>query len=151
MKLAHLLAGVGVVFLAAFLFPAPYGNSKAAARGSACLSNLKWQGLALNVYASDYDERYPLRDVWMDATRLYTPVPTPRCFALPLGSYGYAFNARLSGAQKPAHTETVPLIYDSVDPIRNASDRVTSLPAKGRHAGKNSIAYADGHARRVAP
>ncbi|MFI5385823.1 MAG: hypothetical protein ACHQ50_06850, partial [Fimbriimonadales bacterium] len=47
---------------------------------------------------------------------------------------------------------TTPLIYDSVNLARNASDLVGSLPNPGRHHGHNNLCFADGHvAVRVTP
>jgi prepilin-type processing-associated H-X9-DG protein len=39
--------------------------------------------------------------------------------------------------------------YDSTNLIRSASDAESSLPNPGRHAGRNNVSYADGHARSV--
>ena len=47
--------------------------------------------------------------------------------------------------------QTAPMIYDSINYARNASDPLLSLPNPGRHEGYNVIGYADGHAKHVAP
>lgn len=151
MKLAlGLLLGAVLLFFAADILICPYCNGKQSAMGSVCLSNTKQQATALILYASEHDERFPRRDYWMDWIAPYArghdffhhAGPAPR-------SLGYAFNAALSERIAPQNPEAVPMNYDSANPIRNASDRFTSLPRPGRHGGKNSVAYADGHARRI--
>ncbi len=153
MKLVNLLGIILLVFLlAAILFPVSQGYP--ASPKTACLSNVKQQALGLAMYANDSNDRFPLRDGWMDGTSPY--VRTERVFhdpEGPKGGYGYAFSAYLSSAkgaklEDPARTT---MLYDSVNPIRNASDLVASLPAHGRHPAKeprtNTIGYADGHAK----
>ena len=139
-----------VVLLAFLVVPACGCQSRHSAMATACLSNLKQQASGLLQYADDHDERLTARDAWMDGVAPY--VKQEGVFhdpELPKGSYGYAFNAALSSAKPPKDPEKVPMVYDSVNPIRNASDRVTSLPKPGRHGGKNTMGYADGHMKRV--
>ncbi|RYG47664.1 hypothetical protein EON79_06715 [bacterium] len=102
------------------------------------------------VYASDTDDRFPLKDSWNDTTREFrNPAYTIRCPLLPETDFGYAFNAALSGTKPPKMPEKVPLNFESTRPGSNPSDTFTSLPRPGRHDGKNSIGYADGHAKSV--
>jgi prepilin-type processing-associated H-X9-DG protein len=117
------------------------------------MSNLKQQAMAHLLYAGDHDERFAQRDYWVDAIAPY--VKRPEVFhdpEVPKGSYGYAFNSSLDQAKQPKSPEKVPLVYDSVNPIRNASDPFSSLPVGGRHPkekpNRNNVAYADGHAKR---
>jgi prepilin-type processing-associated H-X9-DG protein len=151
MKLAlGLLIGAALLYFIADILICPYCNRKDSSRATACLSNTKQQVTALLIYASEHDERFAPRDYWMGAIAPYVhdrdvfhhAGPPPR-------GLGYAFNAALSDAKAPPKPETVPITYDSVNLARNASDLFASLPHPGRHGGKNSIAYADGHARRV--
>lgn len=102
------------------------------------------------MYATDYDDRMPPRDHWLD---LVTSRPEfhemDHC---PLvsgpGLVGYAMNAGVKTANDPS-PESTPLVYDSVNLARNAADLVTSLPLPGRHGGVNVIGYLDGHAKGV--
>lgn len=139
-----------VLVLGAILWPV--GQPDRYSSSTFCLSNLKQQALGNIMYAADFDDRFPNRDYWMDALGPYTK--NPQLFhdpEVPKGVYGYAFNAALDHAKSPKQPETVPLVYDSVNPIRNASDLFTSLPAGGRHPkenpSRNNVAYADGHAK----
>ena len=57
--LIELLVVIAIIaILAAILFPV-FARARAAARQSACLSNLKQVGTALYMYAQDYDETLP--------------------------------------------------------------------------------------------
>ena len=157
MRPSSVLAVVGVLslVLVALLLPMTACGCKMASKGAAGLSNVKQQALGMILYTEDNGDRYPSRVAWMDRIKPY--VKEERVFHDPEGpkaAYGYAFNAALSGAKSPKAPETVPMVYDSVNPTRNASDLVTSLPKPGRHGSKerprNTVGYADGHARGVA-
>lgn len=147
------MGAVGVLVFLLLIGPWPFYNGKEAAKRTVCLSNVKQQALGLILYQEDADGRYPARDAWMDATKRYARDREPFHHPGPNweSRYGYAFNARLSRAKTPNSPETTILTYDSVNPIRNASDPVASLPSPGRHDGKNSVGYADGHVRWVKP
>ena len=57
--LIELLVVIAIIaILAAILFPV-FAQARAKARQTACLSNTKQLGLALNMYAQDYDETLP--------------------------------------------------------------------------------------------
>ena len=151
-KLLKFFGGATLVVLVIGIFVPTACGCKVASKGTACLSNLKQQASGLLQYADDHDDRFALRDGWMDGIAPYVkPEGVFHDPELPKGAYGYAFNAALSSAKAPKSPERAPMVYDSVNPVRNASDAMTSLPRPGRHGGKNTVAYADGHAKRVAP
>src|SRR5947209_4171066 len=57
--LIELLVVIAIIaILAAILFPV-FSQARESARRTACLSNTKQQGLALMMYAQDYDETTP--------------------------------------------------------------------------------------------
>jgi hypothetical protein len=117
-----------------------------------CLSQVKRNGVALFIYLADHDGAFPHRDHWMDALFPYSKDEAAlRC---PLVGddpqhHGYAFNSNLSLLEldKVVDPVATPLIYDSINLARNASDPVTSLPDPTRHQRGNVMGYADGHAR----
>jgi prepilin-type processing-associated H-X9-DG protein len=118
---------------------------------SGCLSNVKVLSLGLVMYSVEYDDRLPSRDHWMDlAEGVFSKKPniTPCPRVVGPGLFGYAFNAGLTKLGGPSD-DKIPLVYDSVNLARNASDLVNSLPMPGRHKGNNVIGYADGHVRAV--
>jgi prepilin-type N-terminal cleavage/methylation domain-containing protein/prepilin-type processing-associated H-X9-DG protein len=61
--LIELLVVIAIIaILAAILFPV-FAQAREKARATACLSNMKQVGLALQMYAQDYDETMPLGNV----------------------------------------------------------------------------------------
>jgi prepilin-type N-terminal cleavage/methylation domain-containing protein len=64
--LIELLVVIAIIaILAAILFPV-FAQAKAAAKQSACLSNLKQQALAIIQYQNDYDDVYPIGEPWFN-------------------------------------------------------------------------------------
>jgi len=148
-----------VAFLALIFWPVHSGGGRPSERAT-CLSNLKQVAVGQIIYASDYDDHFPDRDVWMDTVFPY--MKNERNYHCPAfqkdepkpDTYGYCFNAELSLAKIPAkEPEFKPLTFDSVNLARNASGAIDSLPSPGRHksersdAAYNTVAYADGHAK----
>ena len=67
--LIELLVVIAIIaILAAILFPV-FARAREKARQSSCQSNQKQLGLAFFMYATDYDQRYPNRDVGAAPTR----------------------------------------------------------------------------------
>jgi len=57
--LIELLVVIAIIaILAAILFPV-FAQARESARQTSCLSNMKQMGLAMTMYAQDYDERFP--------------------------------------------------------------------------------------------
>jgi len=139
-----------VAILAAVLWPAHARGGPS--RDAACLSNLKQLGLGLTMYAGDNDEKMPPRDAWMDAIGPYTKNPQIfHCILVKApGLYGYALNAGVKSMTAGGANAT-PLVYDSVNYGRNASDLFNSLPDPGRHKGRDNVVFADDHARSEDP
>jgi type II secretory pathway pseudopilin PulG len=148
-----LLAGIAI--MGAILFPV-FAQARERARQASCMSNIRQLSLAMQMYAQDYDDRLPLRARWMDSLLPYTKNEALlHCPSVRPGgqtSYGYAFNSPLAGKKrsKLPSPATTPVLYDSRNLARNASDPMTSLPNPPRHLG-NVIGYADGHVRAAAP
>ena len=62
--LIELLVVIAIIaILAAILFPV-FALARESARTTSCLSNMKQMGLALRMYAQDYDEAYPSIRMW---------------------------------------------------------------------------------------
>ncbi len=77
--LIELLVVIAIIaILAAILFPV-FAQAREKARGVSCLSNTKQIGLALIMYAQDYDETFPLAYGWYPgsgwADNFYMDVP----------------------------------------------------------------------------
>jgi len=147
----EVLAIVAVVMiLAAIFFPVTGGGGPSLR--AACISNVKQLGLGILLYSEDCDERTPPRDTWMDSIQRWVKNPgIDHCPAVKGADlYGYAFNPAVTRMNRPSDS-TTPLVYDSVNLAKNASDFVTSLPVPGRHSGRDSIVYADCHVKAVDP
>jgi len=113
-----------------------------------CISHIKQLALANLMYAANYDDVLPDRDHWVDQAWPYAKdTAIFKCPGVGQSVYGYAFNSKLSHKKVPVEADTTPLVYDSVNEARNASDPFTSLPKPGRHNGQNVVAYADAHAK----
>ena len=124
-------------------------NGSKMSPGTWCLSNFKLVDLGLVMYATDYDDRAPMRDGWMDLADPY--VKNQQLYHCPEvhgeGLYGYAMDSNVrSTLVKP---ETTPFVYDSMNLGRSASDPFTSLPNPGRHGGRNVVGFVDGHANKI--
>ncbi len=71
--LIELLVVIAIIaILAAILFPV-FAQARAAARKTACLSNMKQIGLGLGMYVQDNDETFPMRylDGWGGGNKVY--------------------------------------------------------------------------------
>lgn len=141
--------GLTGLFLIGLIVVFPLTACACASPATVCIYQAKQQTHGLLLYSADNDDRLPARDSWMDASDRYLKnLGLRHDPELPRGAYGYAFNAMLTN-RSPGAPAQIPMIYDSVNPIRNASDVVKSLPSPGRHKGWNVIAYGDGHVKRV--
>jgi prepilin-type processing-associated H-X9-DG protein len=132
-------------------------SARALQKADPCIANVKQVAIGILMYSGDYDDLAPRRAAWMDVLMPY--LKRNDCLTCPVvakknvSGYGYALNSTLDrkslyDIKKPA---TVPMVYDSINYARNASDALKSLPKPGRHEGKNVIGYVDGHAAAKTP
>jgi hypothetical protein len=116
-----------------------------------CLTNTKQLGLNLLMYAGDWNDKLPPKDVWMNVLESYSkkPLNLRDPGIRQTHAYGYAFNSDLSAILMTTIDEVAwtPMVYDSSNLLKNASDPVLSLPNPGRHWGRNNMAYTDSHVR----
>jgi prepilin-type processing-associated H-X9-DG protein len=146
--------------MAAILFPV-FSQARTKARAISCLSNTKQQGIAMMMYAVDYDDQLPPAAKWMDVTEEWMDRTDASAYRCPevkdATAFGYAMNASLAGRklEKIANPAQEILTFDSSDTGRNAHGKPADLlPSPGRHpltGGRgNNIAFADGHAKLTA-
>lgn len=142
------------VIVGAILFPV-FVQTREKTRLSGCMRNVQNLSRAMQLYAQDNDEHFPLGSEWMDRITKYQPddkfYHCPSAAGVKTVRFGYAFNSTLSeqSLEKVKNPRQVPMIYDSSNLSRNATDPVTSLPDPPRHYSRkgNVIGYVDGHAR----
>jgi prepilin-type processing-associated H-X9-DG protein len=158
--LQALLVGVIAVLVALVFYPL-VAKAPTTFHRSNCLSQVKQLCLATEMYLADYGERFPHRDSWMDLLLPYhRNAGLEHCPTVLEQSggdknlYGYAWHSRLSEESREVLAEPAkhPMIYDSVNLGRNASDPFASLPnpPRSHRSGgprSNNVGYADGHAK----
>lgn len=146
----------GVVIMAAILFPV-FNQAKVAAKKTLALSNAKRCAIAAIMYSTDYDDRLPPADKWMDLTLQYAK--DEAVFVSPAArdsdpqAYGFAFRKALSKKQsaKIEDPQDWATVFDSTILTRNANSDLETLPNPPRYGSgstaSNMIAFADGHAK----
>lgn len=144
-----LVAGLVLGFMLMPVFPpGRYGSS-----GIQCLSNVKKMAWGHMLYTSDYDDRYPPVE-WQPVTLPYVrEKDIYHCPVVSAGDSGYAYNRRLA-AQRPAEQDSIAeiaMLFEANDLRLGAvADRIEPLRPP-RHEDRLHLAFADGHARRMAP
>lgn len=138
-----------VLFILFALFGPLIGRTPlVVAKRTACLSNLKQQGIGFQLYAEEHDDRFPQAAAWMDRIEPY--VKNAQVFHCPAvdNGYGYALNSMAASMQRgvAANSPNMPMIYDSSALDRSAIAPPSSMPHPARH-GQNVVVYADGHAK----
>lgn len=117
----------------------------------ACQSNLKQLALAALMYASDYDERFPIADRWSWALHPYCRNVAIHHCPSDEEPYSYAVNYKLSRQpmSKVTYPGTTVLLFESDLGLPNAWDDEeypgTSLCDPPRHNEGNNYAFVDGH------
>jgi len=143
------IAAVGLLFLAVVIFPVFAGARIYS--GPGCYGSIRALTHSLAVYAQDNNQTMPPADRWtevlLSAGQSDRILHDPR--DVPKGSFGYAMRdsaseAKLSQFGEPAHFA---MFFDSSDLGPNANGSLKLLPSPGRHGGRNTIGYLDGHAK----
>ena len=128
-------------------------NAHVNAAQTSCLSNEKQLATGVLMYVQDYDERYPLAANWNEGINPY--IKNQAIFRCPLESDrsvpSYGMNKDIpekTEAVVEAPAETFMLI----DALPGANRLVSKndFPFTDRHGETINIAFADGHAKRVA-
>lgn len=178
--LIELLVVIAIIaILAAILFPV-FARARAKAQQNNCLSNNKQFSLSIIMYASDYDQKWPLMGV-MDANQ------DPTDYTISVGPYmkntqilqcpsyagpyqsqystPYSMNGMLSGvkteaAQQPVRTLLLvesqygPQYYTPgiwKDGAQSVWERINALNTMRIHNDGINAAWCDGHAKWVKP
>lgn len=127
----------------------PPAADERAARQATCLANIRQLGIAMLMYANDWNERLPPAERWSDATRPYRRTDDILRCPEDKAKYSYAMNYNTSKAcqaliDDPSRTA---LLFESTQGRKNACDAGTSWPKSLRHPAGNCVAFANGHAQ----
>jgi prepilin-type processing-associated H-X9-DG protein len=117
-----------------------------------CLSQTKQMALGLEMYAGDFDDRWPPAKAWMDLDDPYTKNPSIfHCPELPKTEYGYAMSSHMSNGKQAddKDPQKTVLLFESSITERNAHTSLAGMTNPGRHHGASMVAYADGHAKAI--
>ena len=142
---------LAVLVIAAVVMPV-FACSKCVSVRSACMSDLKQQVLASLMYASDFDDKLPRAERWVDTlSPSYVKDPALHCPSIENPSpdkYGYAYYVRSAGRKLGSFKDpkTTVMFFDSEDLSRSAVS-VDLPPADLKRHGGANVTYADGHAR----
>lgn len=126
-------------------------SAKAASKRSSCLSNTKQNGLALLMYAADFDDRLPLETSWQDASASYWSDGgvERKC---PEGRTGYSYALNQSAAKKKLEEfedQSMVMVFECDAYLPNPSGRREWFVP--RHWGVGAIARLSGTAKMVKP
>ncbi len=113
-----------------------------------CLSNVKNMVLAFQMYAADYDDRFPPAGGWCDRIEDYAKNrDVYRCPNVEGLDCGFAYNAALGGASLADLTDLsrAVAIFES-DRGWNGIGGRELLPDERRHLGGDHYGFADGRA-----
>ncbi|HXH62306.1 MAG TPA: hypothetical protein VNI20_13240, partial [Fimbriimonadaceae bacterium] len=108
--------------------------------------------LLLEIYSTDYDDRLPPANTWMDATFDYGKsdliYSDPNIEGIKKSQYGYAFFRPLSGlrTQSISDPAEMPLTFESKDLSRNANGLLDLLPYRLKKHKGNNVSFLDYHA-----
>ncbi|MCJ7752300.1 MAG: hypothetical protein MUQ65_14640, partial [Armatimonadetes bacterium] len=127
-----------------------FERARASAQKSVCLSNMKNLSLAMQMYLTDYEGRFPEADGWVEALTEYirdeSVLKCPEDDSEASCSYG--MNAALSGKtlDEIGDASGVVVFFETASPGDNPVGGAEDVVSPPRHPTGNSYGFADGHA-----
>ena len=118
--LIELLVVIAIIaILAGMLLPA-LNKARETARGAACISNLKQQGMGFNMYFTDNKEFCPTQSVTINEQKHSWGIVLCEYFGAPKGSYERAFGWKGGGNWYLRSSSLLPKILDCPSMDRGA-------------------------------
>lgn len=142
-----------LLITAAIVFPILASTGGHGAPNATCLYNLKELGFALQIYASDYDERLPatgwgdeLKPFYKNEDMLTCPIVRKEQQT----AFGYAMNSEVMGidaskVKDPAKA----VVFFETDALGRGVVANLAARNRDRHKGKSHVAYLDTQARAI--
>ena len=136
---------IGVIFFVFWIFHSPHSTFTARKR---CTANLQALGKWMILYASDYDEEYPLAEKWCDLLTEYMKTAVDngaieKCFICPANKEGrchYAMNPNFSRRSQPGSV----LLFETKDGWNQTGG--SEILATENHRGKGcNVLFNDSH------
>jgi len=118
--------------------------------GDLCVSNVKQISAGMIMYSQDYDDVLPLKKEWSTIVSPYVKSKSMfHCPSVPKDKFGYAYNFVCSShnTTQLGPLEKMAVIFDSTQLQKDNVTTLVSLPRPGRHEGKDTIGYLDGHVK----
>jgi prepilin-type N-terminal cleavage/methylation domain-containing protein/prepilin-type processing-associated H-X9-DG protein len=166
--LVELLVVIAIIGILAGLLLPTLGRAREAGRSTACLSNLRQIGVAVQLYVDDHGNRLPIIRDRLPATNGAPDVPAPEAMEVVLSNYlgnvrvlrcpsdhsrlfettgsSYSWNNLLNG--QPANDLSVFGLQFDPHQIPVAFDKEAFHKARGPKRGVNYL-YADGHIKNL--
>lgn len=145
------LIALVVAFLIGGISVPAFVRAREAAIQTNCMSNVKQLGMAMQMYASDYDAHFPAADKWNESLQpYYKNRKVLVCRSDKTGGPSYGMNDLISSLSQAdvASPPQVVSFFDSM-PGRNKADGEMLLPSPPRHPDGNNVGFVDGHATSV--
>lgn len=135
-----------IAILAAILFPV-FARAREAARRATCASNLSQIGLALNLYAQNYDGRYPKKNNELGPLWQYTSCVD--AFYCPSDSTERQRETAPSGGTKLAGPINSSYVYRGGLSNDDRADMVIAGEAKDWHGGLVNVLHLGGYVKAI--
>lgn len=141
-----------ILFLSAVLF-LPVRHHGGSSKNTWSLSNVKQHALALAMYSTDFDDRLPVAEGWVDLSLPYSKNEAvyidPLLLEYRPGEFGYAFFLPMSGidTMKVESPDKMPMTFQSSDLSRNANGYLDLLPYRMTKSHANIVSFIDCHAK----
>lgn len=143
------IAVYSIFFVVSAIVAPIIAASRPVATRSTCLSNLKQLALGQIMYASDYDERFPIAGQWSDLIYPYTKkMEILKCPEAKTPE-SYSMNDAVSSfsTEKLSSPDQTVLLFEADAYLVNASGGREWFVR--RHDDTGSVAFTDGHAKRI--